>query len=93
MINAMGEEKYFIGSQVDKFKGVLKLNYPIEHGIVKDWEEMEAIWRYIFDELKVNPKEHRVLLTEPPGNPFYNKKKMAEIFYDKFGVPYLYFQN
>lgn len=54
---------------------------------------MEAIWRYIFDELKVNPKEHRVLLTEPPNNPISNRIKTAEKFFETFGVPYLYFQT
>jgi len=54
---------------------------------------MEAIWRYIFDELKVNPKEHRVLLTEPPNNPISNRIKTAEKFFDTFGVPYLFFQT
>jgi actin-related protein len=52
---------------------------------------MEAIWRYIFDELKVNPREHRVLLTEPPNNPIANRHKTAEKFFDTFGVPYLFF--
>ena len=43
----------------------------MEHGVIKDWDMMEAIWRHVYDELKhVNPKESPVLLTEPPNNPF-----------------------
>ena len=52
----------------EKYKGVIKLSYPIEHGAVKDWSDMEQIYKYIFEDLKVNPKEHPVLLTEPPLN-------------------------
>jgi len=75
----------------DKFKGILKLNYPIEHGIIQDWDDMEQIWRYIFDELKVSSKEHPVLLTEPPLNPFANRTKTADIFFETFGTPKIFF--
>ena len=55
----------------EKFRGLIKLSYPMEHGVIKDWDMMEAIWRHVYDELKhVNPKESPVLLTEPPNNPF-----------------------
>jgi centractin len=72
---------------------VIKLSYPIEHGVVKDWNDMEAIYRYIFEELKVNPKEHPVLLTEAPLNPISNRIHTAELFFETFGVPCLYFQS
>ena len=72
-------------------KGVLKLNYPIEHGVITDWDDMEALWRHIFDELKVNPKEHPILLTDPPLNPYNNRTKTADIFFEKFGAPKIYF--
>ena len=49
------------------------MSYPIEHGAVKDLKDMELIYRYIFDELKVNPKEHPILLTENPLNPLNNR--------------------
>lgn len=54
---------------------------------------MEAIWRYIFEELKVSPKEHPVLLTEPPNNPLSNRIKTAQVFFETFGVPSLFFQT
>ena len=77
----------------EKFKGLVKLNYPIEHGVVKDWDEMEAIWRYIFEELKVNPKDHPVLLTEPPNNPISNRVRTAQMFFETFDVPQLFFHQ
>lgn len=52
---------------------------------------MEQIWRYIFDELKVSSKEHPVLLTEPPLNPFTNRTKTADIFFETFGTPKIFF--
>lgn len=77
MVNAL-EQEYFIGKEAtEKYKGVIKLRYPIEHGCIKgeirDWDDMEKIWTYIFEKLDVNPKEHPVLLTEPPHNNVNNR--------------------
>jgi len=48
-------------------KEELKLNYPIEYGLVKNWDEMEKIWEHTFyNELCVDPVEHNVMLTEVP---------------------------
>jgi centractin len=47
------EQETFIGEAADKYKGILKLNYPIEHGVVTNWDDMEALWRHVFEELKV----------------------------------------
>ena len=80
MVNALEQDHYIGNNAVEKYKGVIKLSHPIEHGVVKglnDWDDMEKIWSYIFDELNVNPKEHPVLLTEPPLNPLANRIRTA----------------
>jgi len=48
MYNAL-EQKEFIGADAEKYKGVIKLSYPLEHGAVRDWDDMKHIYRYIFD--------------------------------------------
>ena len=75
----------------EKYKGVLKINYPIEHGIIHDWKDMEYLWRHVFEKLNVSPKEHKVLLTEAPLNPYINRARTAEIFFETFGVPGIFF--
>lgn len=87
------EQDTFIGEAADKFKGILKLNYPIEHGVITDWDDMEQLWRHVFDELKVSPEQHPILLTEPPLNPYHNRTQTADIFFEKFGVPKIFFQQ
>ena len=83
--------EYYVGEEAMNLRGVLKLNYPIEHGTVNDWDAMEKIWHYTFhNDLRVNPKEHPVLLTEAPMNPQSNKQKMAEILFETFDVPAFY---
>ncbi|WAR19593.1 ACT1-like protein [Mya arenaria] len=72
-------------------RGLLSLRYPMEHGIVTDWDDMEKIWHHTFyNELRVAPEEHPVLLTEPPLNPRSNREKMIEVMFEKFHVPSAY---
>ena len=47
----------FVGKKADEYRGLLRLRYPVEHGIVKDWSGMEAIWNYTYNELRCSPEE------------------------------------
>lgn len=82
----------FIGPKAQEHRGLLNIRYPIEHGIVRDWNDMEHIWHYIYskEQLTVSSEEHPVLLTEVPLNPKRNREKMAEMLFETFSVPALY---
>lgn len=84
----------FIGPKAQEYRGLLALKYPMEHGIVTDWNDMERVWQYIYssDQLRSEPSEHPVLLTEAPLNPQANREKAAEIFFETFNAPALYIQ-
>ncbi|KAF9929022.1 Actin-2 [Linnemannia zychae] len=85
------EGDVFIGRKAQELRGLLKIKYPIEHGIVQDWDDMERIWQYIYsDELKTLSEEHPVLLTEAPLNPMKNREMAAQIFFETFNVPALF---
>ena len=79
--------EYYVGEEAMNLRGVLKLIYPIEHGVITDWGAMEKLWDYTFHDLRANASEHPVLLTEAPLNPSRNREKMAEIMFETFNVP------
>ncbi|CAE1166573.1 ACTF [Acanthosepion pharaonis] len=79
---------FYIGNSARNMRGILSLKYPIEHGIVTDWNDMEKVWWHAFvNELRVKPDEHPMLLTEAPLNPKANREKMAEILFESFQIP------
>ncbi|XP_041368522.1 beta-centractin [Gigantopelta aegis] len=86
------EGDVFRGPEAEEHKGLLSIRYPMEHGIVTDWNDMERIWQYIYskDQLQTFSEEHPVLLTEAPLNPRRNREKAAEIFFETFNVPALF---
>jgi actin len=70
----------YVGEIAQVKKGILSLKYPIEHGIITNWDDMQKIWSHCFEnELRISPQEHPILLTEAQMNPSRNREKMAEV--------------
>jgi actin-related protein len=100
--NLIGKPKYdalqggndkniYVGDDALEKKGILTLEYPLEHGIVTNWEHMQRIWKHTYDnELGVEPEDYPVLMTEAPMNPNENREKMIQFFFEDLKVPSFY---
>ncbi|KPJ16388.1 Actin-like protein 87C [Papilio machaon] len=42
------EGELFVGPRAEEHRGLLSIKYPMEHGIVTDWNDMERVWNYIY---------------------------------------------
>ena len=89
----IGRDKteYFVGDDAEAKRCVLDLTCPIKRGEIINFEDMEKIWGHVFNnELRENPNEYNVMLTEVPLNPKENREKMTQIMFETFNVPGLY---
>eukprot|EP01083_Nonionella_stella_P028161 77559_1 len=87
------DKHVYVGDEAMKKRtgAILSLRYPVERGIVTSWDDMEKIWHYTFyNKLRIQPEDHRVLLSERPNNPKTNRETTIEIMFEKFNVAAAY---
>jgi actin-related protein 2 len=75
-----------VGDEAAAVRFALQIGYPVENGIVRNWEDMEHLWDYTFlDKMKLTPSDHKIMLTEAPLNPKKNRQKTIETMFEKYG--------
>jgi len=95
------ESEYLDGiHKKEYFAGTLDVNYPradteilsfIKEGMVDDWDAFESVLDYVYKKcLMTESKDHSVLFTESPWNKKDKREKLAEIVFEKLGVPAFY---
>lgn len=76
-----------VGDEASQLRNMLQITYPLDNGIVRNWDDVCHVWDYTFDEkLKIRSriKNCKILLTEAPMNPAANRKKMVEVMFEKY---------
>jgi len=75
-----------VGDEVTKARDMLETSYPITNGIVQKWDDMIHLYNYTFSQrLGIDPKEHKIMLTEAAMNPKKNREKLVECMFETFG--------
>jgi actin-related protein len=67
------------------------ISYPVEDGIITNWEYMEQIWGHIFD--NSFGTQRNVLLAETPLTYKPYREKLAQSMFETFNIPGLYLKN
>jgi len=84
-------KEIYVGEEAQAKRGILKLSYPIEHGIVNDFDSMVKVWNHcMYNELRIDPIGQSVLLTEAPLNPKKNRERMVSEMFETFNVQRTY---
>lgn len=87
----LNDRDFFIGDEAQSKRAISTLKYPIKHGVVTDWDDMENIWKYTFyEKLNVDPREHPILLTVPSFNRLHQSEKMTQMMFEFFNAPAIY---
>ncbi|MGH0146334.1 UNVERIFIED_CONTAM: hypothetical protein FKN15_008073, partial [Acipenser sinensis] len=75
-----------VGDEASELRSMLEVNYPMENGIVRSWDDMKHLWDYTFsaEKLNIEPRNCKVLLTEPPMNPIKNREKIIEVMFETY---------
>jgi len=80
-----------VGDEASKLRSMLEITYPLDNGIVRNWDDALHVWNYaFFEKMKINPKNSKVLLTEPPMNPKENREKMVQTMFETYGFQGVY---
>lgn len=80
-----------VGDEAARVRNLLQITYPLDNGVIRNWEDMQYVWDYTFNEkLKIKPNDCKIMLTEAPMNPQQNRKKMAEVMFETYGFKAVY---
>mmetsp|Transcript_9024 Transcript_9024/g.13646 ORF Transcript_9024/g.13646 Transcript_9024/m.13646 type:complete len:393 (-) Transcript_9024:48-1226(-) len=86
MVDNLEVKDIMVGDEASALRQMLQITYPLDNGIVRNWEDMMHVWDYTFNEkLQIDPKQCKIMLTEAPMNPKKNREKMIETMFEKYG--------
>ena len=84
-----------VGQQAADLRHSLDIQYPMENGIIRNWDDMELLWDHTFGEdcLNIDTAMSKILLTEAPMNPKKNRERLVETMFEKYGFQGPYSTN
>ena len=90
-VEGLVEGNMFVGRDVDKHRGLLRLSHPMEHGHITDWKGLTHMLRHVTGSLGIPAKDHPVLVTEAPNTSRPQRHKLAQVMFEELQYPALLF--
>ena len=89
-----GQNVTFVGQEAIQRRKFLTLKYPVEFGIITNWDDYEVLLNHVlYKELQINPEEHSFLLSEAVMNPKANREKMLMTMFETFNASAVYLSS
>ncbi len=84
----VGARSVYVGNDAMRMRGVLKVKYPIQRGVIMDWNEYYEILNHIFYTLLriENLSIYPVIYVEHPFVPRETKEYIARVLFETHGV-------
>jgi actin-related protein 2 len=89
-MNNLEIKDIMVGDEAAAVRSLLQISYPMENGIIHNWEDMGYLWDKCFEKLGVDTRGRKILLTEPPMNPLANRERMCQVMFEKYGFDGVY---
>ncbi|ELP86615.1 actin, putative [Entamoeba invadens IP1] len=87
-----GTRESYVGEEAISRMSVLHITHPIHDGKVVNYDDLRSIWHHTFyNELRVNPEERSVILTEDFELSYKVREQMSQYVFEEFEVPSLLF--
>ena len=88
--SSVRDDQTFVGIEALKRSPLLSLKYPIEHGIILDWEEISLLLDHAGSQcMKLNFQQLNsgLMMTEAPLNPKKNRERLTQLVFEHYQVP------
>ncbi|XP_046556831.1 actin-like isoform X1 [Haliotis rubra] len=82
--------KIYYGTEAIQKRSLLNLRFPVNHGSITGWEDIEKVWQHAYSRLEASPEDHPILITKPPITSKDTQERMAQILFETFKAPAMY---
>ncbi|KAL7715428.1 actin [Entamoeba marina] len=87
------ETKYYGENVFNNISSMTNITYPIQKGLVDDYDDIEGILKFVIeDSMSADASLQPIIMTEGVLYPNMMKQQYAELLFEKFETPGLYYE-
>jgi len=85
MVDNVEIKDIMVGTEAAQLRSMLDITYPLNNGIIQNWDDMLHVWDYTFyEKLRIEPNQCKIMLTEAPMNPKTNREQMIQVMFEHY---------